>query len=956
MYSLDVDRKNCIVYCGGLEDFGFVELDDNNTFSYFSLINLLPGSQPSFGKIWQTIVLDHTYYISNKHIFEFDGSKISIHHAENNTFYKAFKLDRSLIVQEEGIGLFKIEDGKKIFIKKSDHFNDKLIDYILYDKYSLRIFFSDGVIAEAKLSENSITEIFFTNYEISKLIRRGRLNRIVKLYDGNYAFALENIGVAVTDQDLQIQYVYNHENNLINENVHDLFEDHFGNIWTAEDNIIRFINYGSPYSILNNNDGIKGIVNSFAELNNTLYFSDQFNIYTFSNYKISLVQRLDESIRKIYPIDETSFFVLTNKSIFIYKNQSLKRLIEISGGKNIFSIDKNSKLYGVFTTNQIWIFSLINNQIRIEYMKIIDQVELSDIVVDDDGRIWFSTVVSGVGFLVNDQFKFYDTKSGLPGYFNNRVVKINRQIYILSEDGILKPDKYLNSLRKTSDFGDYFKNVFVSNITETSLGYFIKISNKDNINEYYLINSDVTAHDDFNKLFRYLPERGFAGWYLSSDDKLYISFIENLYVLDLNKLHRLYQPLEITILNMFYNQKGYFDPKHKKVVLNYDYGPLKVIVTSPYYEGQDKIRYFYRIKEDINEWQEVVSGNEIIIPRLNFGDTELQIYARNVYGINSNIKSIPIRVKPPWYLSVYFIIFSIVFIGFLFSFYQKYRENLLLKRNKELEEIVHLRTLELLEEKKELERSKEELYQLSIQKNQLLGVYAHDLKNPLSAIDGIRELIDATLSMSDLDTATKNEVAEYLEMIKSSTGQMMAIIQDILSSVRQETFKQKIDKKITNIIDILSEHYALMNNYARQKNIQIHLLKPAGKYLVNVDERKIGEVFQNLISNAIKYSKENSEVTISVNCETKNGKEYVKVSIRDQGPGFTEDDKKKMFGLFQRLSAKPTKGESSTGLGLYIVKNYTELNDGFVELDSVYGEGSTFHIYLPIVEKVEAIM
>ena len=955
MYSLDVERKKCIVYCGGLEDFGFVELDDNNKFSYFSLINLLPGSQPSFGKVWQTIVLDHTFYISNKHIFEFDGSKIFVHHAENNTFYKAFKLDQSLLVQEEGIGLFMIEDGKKIFIRKSDQFNDKLIDYIFHDKNSLRIFFSDGVIAEAKLFENSITDVYFTNYEISKLIRRGKLNRIVKLYDGNYAFALENIGVAVTDQDLQIKYVYNQENNLINENVHDLFEDHFGNIWTAEDNVVRFINYGSPYSILNNNDGIKGIVNSFAELNDILYFSDQFNIYSLSNYKISLVHTLDESIRKIYPVDETSFFVLTNKSIFIYKNQSLKRLIEISGGKNIFSINKNSKLYGVSTTNQIWIFSLINNQIKFDYMKIIDQVELNEVIVDDDGRIWFSTVASGVGFLENNQLRFYDTKSGLPGYFNNRVVKINHQIYILTEDGILKPDKYLNSLRKTIDFGDYFKNVFVSNIIETPLGYFIKISNKQNVNEYYLINSNVTVHDDFNKLFRYLPERGFAGWYLSSDKKLYISFIDNLYVLDLNKSHRLNQPLEITILNMFYNQKGYFDHKRGRVVLNYDYGPLKIFVTSPYYEGQDKITYFYRIKEDFNEWKEVENGNEIIIPRLNFGDSELQIYARNIYGINSKIKSIPIRVKPPWYLSVYFIIFSIILIGLLFGFYQKYRENLLLKRNKELEEIVRLRTLELLEEKKELERSKEELYQLSIQKNQLLGVYAHDLKNPLSAIDGIRELLDVTISNSDLDTASKKEVTEYLEMIKSSTGQMMAIIQDILSSVRQETFKQKIDKKITDIIDILSEHYALMNNYARQKNIQIHF-KPRGKYLVNVDERKIGEVFQNLISNAIKYSKENSEVTISVNSETRNGKGYVKISVSDQGPGFTEDDKKKMFGLFQRLSAKPTKGESSTGLGLYIVKNYTELNDGFIELDSVYGEGSTFHVYLPLVEKVESNM
>ena len=951
MYSLDVDKKKCVIYCGGLEDLGFVELDYNNSFSYYSLINLLPSSQLSFGKIWQTFVLNNVFYVSNKFIFEFDGSKIFVHASENNTFYKAFKLDQSLYVQEEGIGLFAIDDRKKIYIKNSDQFNDKLIEYILKDKNQLTIFFSDGIVAEARLFENTITDVNYTTFDISSFIKRGRLKQIDQLYDGNFAFALENVGVVVTDQNFRIRYIYNQDNNLINGNVHDLFEDNFGNIWTAEDNVIRFINYGSPYSTFTYNDGIKGIANSFVELGNVLYFSDQFNIYSISNYKIQIEHKLDESIRRIFPIDESSFFVLTNKSLCLYKNNSIKKLFEISGAKNIFLINKSSKLYGVFSGNQIFIFTLSDDKLRLEYVKIVDQVELTEVIVDNDSRIWFSTVSSGVGFIHNDKFKFYDTKSGLSSYFNNKVVFIKHKVYILTEDGILKPDKYFNGLRKTSDFGDYFQNVFVSNIIQTPLGYLIKINNKDNINEYYLINQNITVQDDFNKLFRYLPKRGFVGWYLSNDEKLYVSFVDNLFVLDLNKLHRLYQPLEITIQNIFYNQKGYFDAKNRKVVLNYDYGPLKILVTSPYYEGQEKISYFYRIKDDYNQWQEVVSGNEIIIPRLNFGDSELQIYARNIYGINSNIKTVPIRVKPPWYLSIYFIIFTIILIVVLVTFYQKYRENLLLKRNKELEDIVHQRTLELLEEKKELERSKEELYQLSIQKNQLLGVYAHDLKNPLSAIDGIKDLMDATISMADMDDSTKKEIADYLNMIKSSTSQMMAIIQDILSSVRHETFKQKIDKKITNIIEILSEHYTLMNNYARQKNIQINF-NPKGRYLVNVDDRKIGEVFQNLISNAIKYSKENSEVTIDVTSENRNDKDYVKVSIKDQGPGFTEEDKKKMFGLFQRLSAKPTKGESSTGLGLYIVKNYTELNDGFVELESTYGKGSTFYVFLPLVEKI----
>ncbi|MFN4299886.1 MAG: ATP-binding protein [Thermaurantimonas sp.] len=951
VYSIHYNPEDCNIYVGGLEDFGYIELDNSNKWTYISLFNLLPLSQTSFGKIWQTIITENVYFISEKFIFEYDQMKITIHQPENNTFYKAFVYKNTFFVQEEGVGLFAIVGGKKKFIKNSNIFNDKLIEFILPTTQGAKVFFSDGVVAQCKIENNEVKDVIFESNQVSKYIKNGSLRKILHLFDGNYAFALGNAGVVITDSSFHIKCIYNQENKIINEFVNDIYEDYFGNLWTAEEYLIRFINYGSPYSIYTNSDGIFGVIHSFVDLKNAVYLSDQYNIYIFENSELKKIHQINEIIRKIYKIDENSFFVLTNKAIYIFEKQKFTKLFEFSEGKNIFTFDNANKIFGVYNNHLILIFSIKFSKVSFEFLKTLDQVEISDIVVDTNKRIWFSTTSSGVGFLFEGKIKFYDTKSGLPSYFNNRIVYVNNQIYILTQEGIFKPDKYLNNLRRTSDFGDYISKQFVTNINPSKFGLFIKLTNEKNQNEFYLINSSLTIDSDFNKIFKYLPERGFAGWHLTHDDKLLISFIEGLYVLDLNKSHRLYQPLEITVQQMLYNQKGYYDEKRNRIVLNYDYGPLQIFITSPYYEGQDKITYFYRIKNGNNEWQELKNSNIIVIPQLHFGNYEIQIYARNIYGINSEIKSIPIHVKTPWYLNLYFIIFLVILIVIILLYIQKLRESYLAKKNKELEELIQLRTKELIDEKKELERSKEELYELSKQRNQLLGVYAHDLKNPLSAIDGIKELMEVTISTTDLDESIKKELMEYLSMIKSSTTQMMSIIQDILSSVRQDSFKQKIDKKIVDIIEILSEHYSLMNNYARQKNIQIHF-QPKGKYLVNVDERKIGEVFQNLLSNAIKYSNENSTVEIGINTEIRNGKEFVKISIKDQGPGFTEEDKKKMFGLFQRLSAKPTKGESSTGLGLYIVKNYTELNDGFVELESTYGEGSTFHIYLPLVEKI----
>ena len=107
------------------------------------------------------------------------------------------------------------------------------------------------------------------------------------------------------------------------------------------------------------------------------------------------------------------------------------------------------------------------------------------------------------------------------------------------------------------------------------------------------------------------------------------------------------------------------------------------------------------------------------------------------------------------------------------------------------------------------------------------------------------------------------------------------------------------------------------------------------------------QVFDNLISNALKFSYPGTSINISV----AESKQQVAIAIADQGPGFTQQDMKKLFGKFQRLSAKPTAGEPSTGLGLSIVKKYVKLLKGTIKCDSEMGKGAVFTIYLPALKK-----
>ncbi|KFD38626.1 hypothetical protein AT05_09040 [Schleiferia thermophila str. Yellowstone] len=952
IYSLDIDEKNCLVYTGGLDDLGYIDLDEKNQFTYFSLVNLLPASQPSLGRVWQTIINGNIYFFSNKYIFEFDGTRFKIHKAENNTFHKAFKTSRHLIVQEEGIGLYALHDKRKIFIKNSDQLNNKIIESIVEVPDGLVMFTSDGISIQCTLKDHELSIQSYFTTEVSEYIKSGRLSNISGLYDGNYVFALGNNGIIITKPDFKILYHFNSDNNLTRSSVNHVYEDRFGNLWSAENTVVNFINYGSPFSVYDSKDGIKGVVHSFLNFKGTVFCADEFYIYQFENFSFTPLDKISESIRGLFHYNEQNFLLLTNKGLYLADEKNRKKILEFQEGISVFTISESQHLYGVFNPHSILIFSLKGNKARIHKVRIFENVELKNVEVENEQILWFSTTANGVGFWHDDYIRFYDTKSGLPSYFNNQVKVLNGRVYILTQEGVYKLDKYRNSLLKTNDFGPLAKSYFVNNMLLTPIGLFAKFT-KGTESEYLLLNDSIDQNSTFNRIFKYLPKRGFAGWHLTEDNLLLISFIENMYVLDLNKSHKIFQPLKISIRDITFSSPGMITEENnrKKIVINYDQGPLVVYITSPYYEGQNFIKFFYRLKNQSADWIKLENSNTIVIPKLNIGDDELQIYATNIYEMTSDVLKIPFKVLPPFYLRSYMIALYILVLMMAAYGVLQYRESLLQKKNRELEKIVEMRTKELLKEKQELERSKEELFQLSEQRNQLLGVYAHDLKNPLSAIDGIRALMSHTIEEMSIDTSTKEEFIQYLEMIKKSTDQTTAIIQDILTSVKLESDKQKLEFSDVEISGLVEEHYQLMNNYARQKNIQM-TYHTDGKYLVTIDARKMGEVFQNLMSNAIKYSPENSNVKVVISSAVKKGREYAVISISDQGPGFTEDDKQKMFGLFQRLSAKPTKGESSTGIGLYIVKNYTELNNGFVELESELGKGSTFKVYLPVLAKI----
>lgn len=234
----------------------------------------------------------------------------------------------------------------------------------------------------------------------------------------------------------------------------------------------------------------------------------------------------------------------------------------------------------------------------------------------------------------------------------------------------------------------------------------------------------------------------------------------------------------------------------------------------------------------------------------------------------------------------------------------------------------------------EAERKLNELNQL---KNKFLGMAAHDLRNPLSSIRGFSEIL-----LMELENIT-DEQKEFLTLINTTSDQMLRLVNDLLDVSVIESGKLDLQLKKGSIRKLVEERIKIGEVVASKKNSRISK-RLSDVPEITFDANRIVQVIDNLISNAVKFSPPGSEVNVGLSME---GSE-VMICVKDNGPGLSEEDKRKLFGEFQRLSAQPTGGEKSTGLGLSIAKKIIEAHKGRIWVETEKGDGALFCFVLPM--------
>ncbi|MCX6167967.1 MAG: ATP-binding protein [Ignavibacteriales bacterium] len=224
-------------------------------------------------------------------------------------------------------------------------------------------------------------------------------------------------------------------------------------------------------------------------------------------------------------------------------------------------------------------------------------------------------------------------------------------------------------------------------------------------------------------------------------------------------------------------------------------------------------------------------------------------------------------------------------------------------------------------------------------KSQFVSMVAHELKTPLSAVQGFLNIL-----LDDTIVIDKEKEKDYLKRSVVRLNNLKELVNDLLDISRMELKTKQREIEEIHLHEILHNTVQLLELELKKKNISLVSTIEKDLPLIKADQNEITRILTNLLSNAIKYNKIGGKILIDIFTK----KNYISIRIKDTGIGMREEEQKKLFNEFYRIKNDLTRGISGTGLGLTIVKRIVDSYHGKIEVESTYGEGTSITVILPI--------
>ncbi|MCL4482373.1 MAG: ATP-binding protein [Bacteroidetes bacterium] len=829
-------------------------------------------------------------------------------------------------------------------------FNNKFISTIYKDQYS-RIWIA--VQNKGIYIYDPINEKLIHVDSIDKFISPGVLIKDIKLVnESEYLIATDGNGILSLNLDLSIKDHYylidDNPTSLSNNGIYQIFKDSENRVWIATygGGISLYDPYLLPFKRI---EHITNNPNSIANNTGRAILEDQYkriwfgtkkgiSIYNPENNKWSqlfntikspsvLGQNTILSICQVTPeevwigsygggIDRINTKTLVASPVF-----PKEKMNDILGSPYVFAIFKSKEGY-------IWI-GLLRSQL-IRYNPLSNEItrypinNIQDIQETSNGKLILG---SKIGLYVLDkstgEFKLYYHKPEDPTSISSNAVcdsyeAKDGKIYIGTEGGGLnlfdprsgkfKCYRKKNGLPSNSVYGiikDHNGMLWLSTTNGISMfnpmdESFTNYDTSDGLNIKEFNYGASCSTSDGNIIFG--GSKGFVSF--DPDQIKKISIAPKLIFTDLkisNRSVKIDQPKSLLdkqidlmeTLSLKFNQNSF---SLSFIGLNY---------TNPV-----KNQYSWKLEGFEKEWTPRSSDNSATYTNIPPGEYTFRIRSTNVQDDwNGTERSIKIRIRPPFYLTYWaFLIYTII-----------------------------LTTIALLIFKYQRIRFQE---QHAKEKIQFFINIAHDLRTPLTLIQSPLSKISENKELGDNDQ-------KYLNLAQKNAGKLAQLFNQLLDFQKADLRKMQLQVDQHDIIEHLKNVLQSFQPLLDKKRIECELKTSEEKQIVWYDQLKFDKIFYNLISNAVKYSRENGNITISVN----KIKKKCCIELRDNGIGIPAEQQKNVFKHYFRATNAINSTETGSGVGLMLVKHLVNLHNGQISFESSPGEGTCFKIKVPVKSK-----
>ncbi len=413
-------------------------------------------------------------------------------------------------------------------------------------------------------------------------------------------------------------------------------------------------------------------------------------------------------------------------------------------------------------------------------------------------------------------------------------------------------------------------------------------------------------------------------------------------------------PFYISEVQVLANDKhGFIDKtaefkKEKEITLSPDDRILYIEATLLDYTRPADNHYAYKIEGFQDDWIYTLD-NRIQITKPEYGDYVLKIKAYNAAGTwSENIQSIPLHISKPIYLQSWFLLCAVLFLLALLWLLYKMRVKNLKQQQLYLENEIKERTKIIEKDKQTILEQSEYLKETDAAKTRFFSNIAHEIRTPLTLITGPLQRI---IEKYPQETALR----ESLTNVAANGDRLLQLVNQLLDISKLENGNLKIDYSYT---DLTGYTHELVNRFApiaEEKGISLKNIKYDSPWEVQLDADKWSKMLYNLLSNAIKFTPTGGSIEISLSQSKREGSKFISLIVKDSGIGITEEQKRRIYNRFYQVDNSSTRAYDGSGIGLSLVKDLVELQEGEIIVSSKTGTGTEFTILLPLIEKIQEV-